>query len=93
MTIDDAIHDRWAKMTDGGKLDNRVENLERACDDFFNQQHGRYCMTTESRSLFHLFRACAVAALKRQIVHELPGGSKLDERPVGWASGSDIGEH
>ncbi len=68
MTIDDAIHDRWAQMTDNGKLDGRVAILERACDDFFNQQHGRYNLTPESRGLFVAFRRSAVADLKRLIV-------------------------
>lgn len=68
MTIDEAIHDRWAQMTDNGKLDGRVSNLERACDDFFNQQHGRYNITPEAREVFAIFRSQAVRDLKRQIV-------------------------
>ncbi len=67
-SIEQAIHDRWARMTDEGKLDGRVGDLERACDDFFNQQHGRYNLSADARDHFRLFRALALDDLKRNIV-------------------------
>lgn len=75
MNIDQAIHERWARMTDDGTADSRVADLERACDDFFNRQHERYNLTPEAREIFMLFRGQAIADLKRQIVIHHSGPS------------------
>lgn len=67
-TLDDEFHERWARMTDDGKLDNRVAELERACDDFFHQQRARHNPSDSAWDHFRLFRALAVADLKKRIV-------------------------
>lgn len=67
-TIDEEIHEQWALLTDNGKLDSRVADLERACDDFFERQRALHNPSDSAADHFRLFRALAVADLKRRIV-------------------------
>lgn len=76
--VDDLIHERWERMTDGGKTDGRVHDIMRDFDEFWSRLRARYNPPDTAERALAEAREHVLRHAKRQIVLEVhPRGYSL----------------
>ena len=68
MTTTEMIEQKWSELTDGGKLDGRVHDLEKYFDELETKLRARYNTPRAALELLYAAKAAASLELKTSIV-------------------------